>query len=560
MDMTEHTCSIATININEMNEGIRMNMLNTYCKTQDLDIVLLKEVTHDNFTEITNRNIYLNVVTDRRGKGIKTKSHIKTEKIERLPSGRGISGYWNGLQTINLYARSGTSKKAQREKYFQTEVPYLLRHMPNKCIIGGYFNCVLNSRDCTGTPAYSKALDTIIRRCELIDAWDTETHRVGYTHYATQSASRIDRLYMSADMRVKKMSTEIQTAAFTDHNTVILKFRHVGKTFTWGQGYWKGNNLILNREGIREEFQEQWKRWTTQKGRYSNTQEWWIKYAKREIKWFFRRAGKERARENRSREEFYHACINELLQKSPGDPRVYEQMKYFKAKLILLHGKHMDKLNAQLRETEIAPEERPALYHVLKVQQKRKKTLIQNIKDKGKQYDTMSGIKEIFRRELQQKFDILPTEEEYADMLYDTIQNTIDGEMSRTLDAPTNNMELKEAIKNCAARKAPGEDGLTAEFYKWGTEIMINELSELYNEMFQTGQMIQQMKQGTIVCVPKTNTAQNVQDYRPLTLLNVDYKTYARILAQRMRMTLTDVIHPAQYGGVQHRVCSGRIA
>jgi hypothetical protein len=350
------------------------------------------------------------------------------------------------------------------------------------------------------------------------------------------------------------MSTEIKTAAFTDHNTVTLRFRHEGKTFTWGQEYWKCNNLLLNRDGTREEFQQQWRRWTTQKGRYCTTQEWWIKYAKREIKWFFRRAGKEMALENRSREEFYHACINELLQKSPDDPRVYEQMKYFKAKTIILHGKHKDKLKAQLREREIAPEERPALYHVLKLQQKRKKTLIQNIKDKeGKYYDTMSGIKEIFRSELQQKFDILPIEEEYADMLYDTIQNTIDGDVSRTLGAPINNMELQDAIKHLAARKALGEDGLTAEFYKWGKDIMINELSELYNEMFQTGQMIQQMKQGTIVCVPKTNNAQNVQDYRHLTLLNTDYKTYARILAQRIRTTITDVIHSAQYCGVPGR-------
>ena len=89
--MTEYTYSIATLNINGIKEGTRMTMLNDYCIKQDLDILLIQEVTYENFTDLPNRNIYLNVGTDRRGTGIITKNHTELEKIERLPSGRGIS-------------------------------------------------------------------------------------------------------------------------------------------------------------------------------------------------------------------------------------------------------------------------------------------------------------------------------------------------------------------------------------------------------------------------------------------------------------------------------------
>ena len=70
-------------------------MLNDYCNTNDIDMLLLQEVTHDNWEDIQNRNIYLNIGTDRRGTAIITKENITLKNIQRLPSGRGIAGWWD---------------------------------------------------------------------------------------------------------------------------------------------------------------------------------------------------------------------------------------------------------------------------------------------------------------------------------------------------------------------------------------------------------------------------------------------------------------------------------
>ena len=55
-------------------------MLNDYCNTNDIDILLLQEVTHDQWDEMHNRNIYLNIGTERRGTAIITKGNITTKK------------------------------------------------------------------------------------------------------------------------------------------------------------------------------------------------------------------------------------------------------------------------------------------------------------------------------------------------------------------------------------------------------------------------------------------------------------------------------------------------
>ena len=47
--------------------------------------------------------------------------------------------------------------------------------------------------------------------------------------------------------------------------------------------------------------------------------------------------------------------------------------------------------------------------------------------------------------------------------------------------------------------------------------------------------------------MPKTAVPQRITDYRPITLLNVDYKIYARILANRMHTVLPKLLNLSQY-------------
>ena len=67
--------------------------------------------------------------------------------------------------------------------------------------------------------------------------------------------------------------------------------------------------------------------------------------------------------------------------------------------------------------------------------------------------------------------------------------------------------------------------------------------------MFENGPITAQQAQGHVVCLPKKTHPRTIEDYRPLTLLNVDYKILARIIASRLKPLLPGIIHRSQHCG-----------
>jgi len=63
-------------------------------------------------------------------------------------------------------------------------------------------------------------------------------------------------------------------------------------------------------------------------------------------------------------------------------------------------------------------------------------------------------------------------------------------------------------------------------------------------------QLSERQKQGVIVCIAKNARPHTSLDYRPITLLNTDYKILARLIADRVRPILSEMLHPSQYCGV----------
>jgi len=59
------------------------------------------------------------------------------------------------------------------------------------------------------------------------------------------------------------------------------------------------------------------------------------------------------------------------------------------------------------------------------------------------------------------------------------------------------------------------------------------------------------MAQGHVVCLPKKTHPKKTEDYRPLTLLNSDYRILARVIANRLKPILPVIIHPNQHCGIQ---------
>ena len=99
--------------------------------------------------------------------------------------------------------------------------------------------------------------------------------------------------------------------------------------------------------------------------------------------------------------------------------------------------------------------------------------------------------------------------------------------------------ELEAALRSLPRGKAPGMDGIPYEFYQHFWPALGQELTEVLHEAFTTDAspaLPASLLQGRITLLYKGKGAdrESPASYRPITLLNTDYKLAARALASRL--------------------------
>lgn len=122
-------------------------------------------------------------------------------------------------------------------------------------------------------------------------------------------------------------------------------------------------------------------------------------------------------------------------------------------------------------------------------------------------------------------------------------------EEKNMMDSPISKEEIEKAIDQTKLGKAPGPDGFTAKFYKtFKTEI--SHWLQLVGKDIQEGEDLPQTWQKAIITmIPKTEEeSPNVKNFRPISLLNTDYKIFTKVIAERLKKILIHHIEEDQAG------------
>ena len=97
--------------------------------------------------------------------------------------------------------------------------------------------------------------------------------------------------------------------------------------------------------------------------------------------------------------------------------------------------------------------------------------------------------------------------------------------------------------------KSPGTYGLPAEFYKVVWKDVSPFLMCCLNKSHQKGKLAFTQRRGVILLIPKKDTAlQELKNWRPITLLNCDYKIASKTIASRLKAVLQNLIDNDQTG------------
>ena len=117
------------------------------------------------------------------------------------------------------------------------------------------------------------------------------------------------------------------------------------------------------------------------------------------------------------------------------------------------------------------------------------------------------------------------------------------------LNRPIISTEIKTIVRNLPANKSPGPDGFAAEFYQKFREDLTSILLKLFQKIAEEGKFPNSFYEATITLIPKPNKDAIIkQNYRPISLMNIDAKILNTVLANRIPQEFKKIIYHDQVG------------
>jgi hypothetical protein len=239
------------------------------------------------------------------------------------------------------------------------------------------------------------------------------------------------------------------------------------------------------------------------------------------------------------------------MRRAVTDTDKYYDIQRYKTKIVNLHARRRAKVLLDTHAKDNMEDEEPSLYHVIQQRRSREMREIKEIKDaEVMTYTRMQDIRNTFVQHMAHKFSPIAVDKKDIKDLLSYIPPVSPTTCATQLEAPINTDEVQSALRAGARHGAPGIDGLSLEFHTANWETIKMDLTELLNHMFQQNHIPPRLKQGIIICLPKSQESCTPDDFRPISLLNTEYKLPFRILASRLRPILAEQLTSSQYCGV----------
>ena len=355
--------------------------------------------------------------------------------------------------------------------------------------------------------------------------------------------SRIDRLYVNSEDMANVTQIKYLTTPFGGHR--ILKFTIKGP-MEHGKGYYKLNTSILNEPKHRElienlveeinnsESDDPIKKWQTFSSLAKSRS---ITYSKL------------RNKEKKRIKKGLHTELTKLENSPHQDEYNLKYYNYLKRKLKRFEYEEIEGYTRRLKLLAPYDKAEPKIAFYANLEQKKvsKDIIAQLAEHKEGQIHTskedLIDITTRFYKNLYTPSKVCTSKQE---RLLKLIKNKISKEQRDTLDAQLKDEEIEKAVFQLQKNKSPGLDGLPAEFYQeyWS---LIKDLYIAFIRAIRT-RLIPKTKNTSVIKLIYKNKGEIflLENYRPISLINVDIKILSKVLANRLIPILPNIIHTSQ--------------
>ena len=144
--------------------------------------------------------------------------------------------------------------------------------------------------------------------------------------------------------------------------------------------------------------------------------------------------------------------------------------------------------------------------------------------------------------------------------LLERLSSSLSTEQAGSCDGYISVDEAFSAFLGMAKSKSPGSDGLPAEFYLAFWDVLDSDLVEVVNASLDSGSLPLSQRGALISLIFKKGDRLEHKNWRPISLLNVDYKLCARVLSGRLLKVIHCVVAPDQTCGIPGRFIGENVA
>ena len=170
-----------------------------------------------------------------------------------------------------------------------------------------------------------------------------------------------------------------------------------------------------------------------------------------------------------------------------------------------------------------------------------RKNSLEGIRDEGDVWRTrQEDIGEMMVNYFKSLFT--STEGRVSTSILDCVPTVIDEEMNESLCREFEASEVATALQEMAALKALGPNGMPPLFYQHFWSTVNHDVTSSILSWLNLGTIPTPLNHTFITLVPKINSPEYAHQFRPISLCNVLYKIYSKILANRLKKLLPSII------------------